>query len=54
MLAAGHDALNPPPDGVEEKVAHQASPAGMGMVAQALAWPALLRKLDRVSPGYRD
>lgn len=54
MLAAGRDGLNPPPAGVEEKVARQASPAGLGMVAQALAWPALLRKLDRVSPGYRE
>jgi hypothetical protein len=26
----------------------------MGMVAQRLAWPALLRKLDRIDPGYRE
>jgi hypothetical protein len=39
---------------VEEKVAQQSSPKGMGMLAQALAWPALLRKLDRIDPSYRD
>jgi ribulose-5-phosphate 4-epimerase/fuculose-1-phosphate aldolase len=27
---------------------------GMSTVANALVWPALLRKLDRVNPGYRD
>ena len=26
----------------------------LGMVANALAWPALLRKLDRIDPGFRD
>lgn len=31
-----------------------ASPRGLMMVADRLAWPALLRKLDRVNPGYRD
>ncbi|PZQ60506.1 MAG: class II aldolase [Sphingomonas taxi] len=54
MLAAGTDGLNDPPHGVEAKVARQASPAGMGMLAQALAWPALLRKLDRIDPSYRE
>jgi len=27
---------------------------GLGQVADMLVWPALLRKLDRQSPGYRD
>jgi len=54
LSAGGRDALNPPPDGVEEKVAVQSAPGGMGVVAERLAWPALLRKLDRVSPGYAD
>ncbi len=53
MLAAGRDNLNPPPDGVEDKVARQSAPAGMGLLAQRLAWPALLRKLDRIDPGFR-
>lgn len=54
MLAAGRDGLNDPPVGVEEKVAGQSHPKGMGMVAERLAWPALLRKLDRIDPSYRD
>jgi ribulose-5-phosphate 4-epimerase/fuculose-1-phosphate aldolase len=28
--------------------------AGMPYLANTLVWPALLRKLDRVSPGYKD
>lgn len=54
MLSAGRDHLNNPPQGVAEKVARQSNPDGMGRLAEKLAWPALLRKLDRVSPGYRD
>lgn len=54
MLAAGRDGLNDPPAGVNEKVARQSNPRGLGMLAQALAWPALLRKLDRIDPSYRD
>ncbi len=54
MLAAGRDGLNTPPQGVEGKVARQTPPAGVGMLARGLAWPALLRKLDRIDPGYRD
>lgn len=52
MLSAGRENLNNPPQGVEEKVAGQSNPKGMGMLAQALAWPALKRKLDRHNPGY--
>jgi ribulose-5-phosphate 4-epimerase/fuculose-1-phosphate aldolase len=54
MLSAGLENLNNPPQGVEEKVAGQSNPKGMGMLAERLAWPALLRKLDRHNPGYRD
>ena len=54
MLSAGRDRLNNPPQGVEEKVAQQSNPRGFGMLAQALAWPALLRKLDRIDPGFRE
>jgi ribulose-5-phosphate 4-epimerase/fuculose-1-phosphate aldolase len=53
MLSAGRDNLNTPPQGVEHKVATQSAPSGMGMVAERLAWPALLRKLDRIDPGFR-
>ena len=54
MLSAGRENLNNPPQGVEEKVAGQSNPKGMGGLAQKLAWPALLRRLDRIDPGYRD
>ena len=42
------------PQGTPEKVKAQTPPAGIGMVANALAWPALLRKLDRIDPSFRD
>jgi len=54
MLSAGRDNLNPPPDGVGDKVAGQSNPRGMAALAEALAWPALLRKLDRIDPSFRD
>jgi len=54
MLSAGRDALHAPPEATISKVALQSSPAGMGLVAERLAWPALLRKLDRIDPSYRD
>jgi ribulose-5-phosphate 4-epimerase/fuculose-1-phosphate aldolase len=54
MLAAGRDGLNTPPQGTEAKVAVQSAPGGLGLLAERLAWPALLRKLDRHNPGYAD
>ena len=54
MLSAGRENLNTPPQGTPEKVKYQTPPAGMGMVARALAWPALLRKLDRIDPSFRN
>lgn len=54
MLSAGRENLNTPPQGTPEKVAAQSAPAGMGMLAERLAWPALLRKLDRIDPGFRN
>ena len=53
MLAAGRENLNNPHQGIEEKVARQSNPKLMGGLAERLAWPALLRKLDRIDPGYR-
>jgi hypothetical protein len=41
-----------PPQGTPEKVAGQTQ--GIGMLANMLAWPALIRKLDRIDPSYRD
>ena len=54
MLSAGLQNLNNPPQGVEEKVATQSAPEGMGKLATRLAWPALLRKLDRIDPSFRN
>ena len=54
MLTAGRENLYNPPQGTPEKVEQQSNPAGMGMVAKALAWPALLRKLDRIDPSFRN
>ena len=41
-----------PADAVQSLVAQQA--AGFGDVADRLLWPALLRRLDRIDPSYRD
>ena len=54
MLSAGRANLNNPPQGTPEKVRDQSSGPGMAALSRMLAWPALLRKLDRVDPGYRD
>ncbi|RDS76440.1 class II aldolase/adducin family protein [Alteriqipengyuania lutimaris] len=53
MLAAGRDNLHTPPEGVEQKVAAQTAPQAIGMASRALAWPALLRKLDRIDDSFR-
>lgn len=39
-------------DEVRSVVKGQSDPQGMGKLANQLAWPGLLRKLDRESPGY--
>ena len=52
-LTAGPGGLYNPPQGTPEKAAGQGK-FGLGMVAEKLAWPALLRKLDRIDPGFRD
>lgn len=54
MLTAGRDGLNEPDHDVGGKVARQTPPSGVSGLAERLAWPALLRKLDRVDPSYRD
>ncbi|MDP1618467.1 class II aldolase/adducin family protein [Phenylobacterium sp.] len=53
MLAAGRNGLHTPPQGVAEKVEQQSSGPGVAMISQMLAWPALLRKLDRIDPAYK-
>ena len=54
MLSAGRENLNTPPQGTPEKVKSQTPSEGMGMIADGLAWPALLRKLDRMDSTFRD
>ena len=54
MLSAGRDGLHNPPQGTPEKVKEQTPAAGVAMLANGLAWPALLRKLDRIDPSFRD
>ena len=49
---AGGVKLNWPNQGVPEKVGGQ-SAYGMDGILGPLAWPALLRKLDRLDPSYR-
>jgi len=52
LLSAGRDNLYGAPQGTPQKVESQTK--GIGMLADMLAWPALLRKLDRIDPSYRD
>lgn len=53
-LTAGRDGVLHGTKEVQEVVKSQSNPEGMAVVSQRLAWPALLRRLDRVSPGYAD
>ncbi|MCM8557821.1 class II aldolase/adducin family protein [Sphingomicrobium sediminis] len=50
-LAAGEANLNKPPQGAPEITAQQGQ-AGLGIVANMLAWPALLRKAYRLDPSF--
>ncbi len=52
-LSGGVANLAHPPQGTPEKAAGQGK-GGLGIVADMLAWPALLRKLDRIDPSYRN
>ena len=45
--------LNHPPQVTPEKTAEQGR-MGLTMAANYLAWPALRRRMDRLSPGYAD
>ena len=53
MLTAGRDNLNTPPAGMADKVATQSPSHGIATLAERLAWPALLQKLDRIDPSFR-
>jgi ribulose-5-phosphate 4-epimerase/fuculose-1-phosphate aldolase len=50
-LSAGKEGLNNPPQGSPEVTAQQGK-IGLKMAAAALAWPALLRKMYRLDPGF--
>jgi len=43
-----------PAAGTPQKIATQASPQATKLGAGLLAWPALLRKLDRIDPSFRE
>jgi hypothetical protein len=45
---------HPTESAVIEKNATLAQGAAMSTIADKLAWPALLRKLDRVDPSFRN
>ncbi len=53
MLGAVEEDHPTAPDVIEKNAALVRS-GGLAMVADKLVWPALLRKLDRVDPGYRN
>jgi ribulose-5-phosphate 4-epimerase/fuculose-1-phosphate aldolase len=50
-LTAGEASLNHPPEGAPEVTAEQGA-AGLKVVANLLAWPALLRKAHRLDPSF--
>ena len=50
---SGNRPLTPIPDGIVNTIKQQASQVTKGMGGK-LAWPGLLRKLDRENPGYAD
>jgi ribulose-5-phosphate 4-epimerase/fuculose-1-phosphate aldolase len=50
---SGNRELTPIPDGIVDTIKQQASQVTKGLGGN-LAWPGLLRKLDRTNPGFRD
>lgn len=50
---AGNRAMTPIPNGIVDTIRQQSEQVTRGMGGK-LAWPGLLRKLDRVNPGFRD
>lgn len=54
MLSAGKENLNTPPQGTPDKVRAQTPDEATAQIATQLAWPALLRKLDRIDTSFRD
>ena len=54
MLGAGRAGLNDPSTEAVETVRTQVRSPQSRIIAEQVAWPALLRKLDRIDPSYRD
>jgi ribulose-5-phosphate 4-epimerase/fuculose-1-phosphate aldolase len=52
-LSGGHALVSHPPQGTPEKAAGQGS-SGLKMVGNLLAWPALMRRMDRLDASYRN
>src|SRR5580704_10501159 len=53
LALRGGAEINQPPEGTPEKTAEQGA-FGLTTLGRELAWPALLRKLERVDPSFRD
>jgi ribulose-5-phosphate 4-epimerase/fuculose-1-phosphate aldolase len=54
VLAAGRDRLLEPSAEIRQKVARQSSGDLANKVSRQIAWPALLRKLDRLDQSYKE
>jgi ribulose-5-phosphate 4-epimerase/fuculose-1-phosphate aldolase len=52
-LSAGREGIALAPQGTSEKVFAQNLPIG-AFVSQQLVWPMLMRRMDRIDPGFRD
>jgi ribulose-5-phosphate 4-epimerase/fuculose-1-phosphate aldolase len=53
LALRGGAEMNQPPEGTPAKTAEQAAVA-LTYLGRALAWPALLRRLDRTDPSFRE
>lgn len=51
---AGSPELHYPAQEIQEKTANQGSPQSLAMAGDFLVWPAILRKLDRLDPSYKN
>lgn len=54
MPAGGRAALNDPAPEVAEVIRSQTGPSTTKTISEQFAWPALLRKLDRIDPSFRN
>lgn len=54
MMAAGRDGLNTPPQAAVDAVKAQVNDPILAQKVQRISWAALLRKLDRIDPSFRE